>query len=162
MNRHERRRQTVINRHTRFMQEYVEHLHQLADRIGKPGVVHTACYHDDWCGIYDHEHGGLQQCTCKPMVRYFEEHGPVMIDKIKPHPLEPMAWKAFAERDHQDSTSLGYFLAGAVVTGGNHAYSKVARDVLTYMEAQGKLVRDRQGWWRPDGDRNERAGQSSQ
>jgi hypothetical protein len=61
------------------------------------------------------------------------------------HPLEPVVWKAFAERDHHDGSSLGYFMGGAAE---RHAYAEVARLVLGYMEKQGKLVRDKQGWWR--------------
>jgi hypothetical protein len=65
----------------------------------------------------------------------------------EPHPLESIVWKAFAKRDHQDASSLGYFFAGACVRGGSRAYHTVARDVLGYMESQGKLKRDECGWW---------------
>lgn len=68
--------------------------------------------------------------------------------EAKAHPLEPVVFKAFAERPHHDGTSLGYYLAGAVVRGASKAYAKVARDALSYMEGQGKLVRDERGWWR--------------
>lgn len=73
----------------------------------------------------------------------------VMSKNKQPHPLEHMAWKAFAENDHQDGTTLAYFLAGASVRGGgNKAYRTVALDVLGYMEDQGLLYREG-GWWRP-------------
>ena len=68
---------------------------------------------------------------------------------MRPHPLEPVVWTAFAARDHHDSSSLGYFLAGAIVSGGAEAYGTVARDVLGYMESQGLLRRDEYGWYRP-------------
>jgi hypothetical protein len=64
------------------------------------------------------------------------------------HPLEDVALKAFAKCECQDSSSLGYFLAGACVTGASRAYRKVALDILGYMESQGKLERDNVGWWR--------------
>jgi hypothetical protein len=65
----------------------------------------------------------------------------------EPHPLEEIALKAFAEKEHQDAVSLAYFFAGARVKGGNKAYHTVARDVLGYMESQGKLRRDDSGWY---------------
>jgi hypothetical protein len=65
-----------------------------------------------------------------------------------PHPLQSVVWNAFAENDHQDGGSLAYFLAGAIVRDDHGAYRTVALDVLLYMESQGLLTRDRQGWWR--------------
>jgi hypothetical protein len=65
------------------------------------------------------------------------------------HPLEPIVLQAFAKRDHQDATSLGYFFAGALVgPRGNKAYHTVATDVLSYMMHEGKLRRDNVGWYR--------------
>ena len=69
-----------------------------------------------------------------------------------PHPLESVVWNAFTGKDCQDGSSLGYFLAGALVRGGSKAYLTVALDVLGYMESQGLLERDEQGWWRKVGD----------
>jgi hypothetical protein len=69
-----------------------------------------------------------------------------------PHPLAEIVWKAFAENDHQDSTSLGRFLSGGTIVSGDAgtAYRTVARDVLGYMTAQGLLRREKEnGWWRP-------------
>jgi hypothetical protein len=68
-----------------------------------------------------------------------------------PHPLEAVVWKAFADSDCQDATTIAYALAGAIVRGGNKAYHTVASDVLGVMEDQGKLTRDRHGWYRPSG-----------
>ena len=66
----------------------------------------------------------------------------------KPHPLEDVVLRAFAKSDHQDASSLGYFLAGAILRGGgNKSYHTVAKDVLGYMEGQGKLRRDEVGWY---------------
>jgi hypothetical protein len=59
----------------------------------------------------------------------------------KPHPLEEIALKAFAENDYH-AASLGYFLAGSSVRGAGRAYDIVAKDVLGYMESQGKLKRE--------------------
>jgi len=67
----------------------------------------------------------------------------------KDHRLEPVVWNAFAERKGHDTSSLAYFMAGTVVRGGSRAYRKVARDILDYIESQGKLERDNFGWWRP-------------
>lgn len=65
----------------------------------------------------------------------------------RPHPLESVVWQAFDGRNAHDSSSLGYFLAGALVRGGSKAYRTVALDVLGYMEGQGLLERDGH-WWR--------------
>jgi hypothetical protein len=65
----------------------------------------------------------------------------------KPHPLQGVAMAAFAERSAHDATSLGYFLAGAHVTGGARAYRTVAKDLLGYMESQGLIERDDVGWF---------------
>jgi len=67
---------------------------------------------------------------------------------VAPHPLEEIALKAFAENDYQDATSLGYFFAGASVRGSDRSYNIVAKDVLGYMESQGKIKREG-GWYRP-------------
>lgn len=80
-----------------------------------------------------------------------------MVRKVKgsttPHPLEPVVRAAFAQRPHQDETSLAYFLAGAVVRPGAKAYHMVARDVLGYMECQGLVSRDSMGWYVLSSDR---------
>jgi hypothetical protein len=67
------------------------------------------------------------------------------------HPLAEIVWLAFSENDYQDSASLGRFLAGNVLISGEagRSYSIVAKDVLRYMEAQGLLRRDEDGWFRP-------------
>jgi hypothetical protein len=65
----------------------------------------------------------------------------------KPHPLEDIVLQAFAKSDHQNATSLGYFLAGAMVRPGANAYRIVAKDVLEYMKGQGKLQQDKASWY---------------
>lgn len=74
MNRHERRRQARMNRENDFVNDYVKHLPEIgAEQVGKPGrLVHAVYYHDDWCGIYD-GNGGMETCTCKPVVKYHTE-----------------------------------------------------------------------------------------
>jgi hypothetical protein len=67
----------------------------------------------------------------------------------RPHPLEPIVWQAFAENDHQDVTTIVQALAGAYVKGGHKAYCIVNKDVLGFMESQGKVKRDRSVWYRP-------------
>jgi hypothetical protein len=37
-----------------------------------------------------------------------------------PHPLEGLVWQAFAQNDHQDGTTIAYFLTGASVGGGGN------------------------------------------
>ena len=64
-----------------------------------------------------------------------------------PHPLESVVWKAFAEQNFHDGSSLAQFLAGARVRSAK-AYRTVALDVLGTMEDQGLLERDEQGCWR--------------
>jgi len=63
----------------------------------------------------------------------------------KPHPLESIVWKAFAEHDHQDASSLGYFFAGACVRGGSHAYHTVAKD-CPRLHGEPKEARTRRTW----------------
>lgn len=71
-----------------------------------------------------------------------------------PHPLQDIALRAFAESAAQDRSTLALFMAGATsvrsATGAQYmrAYRDVAMDVLGYMEAQGVLARDRDGWYR--------------
>jgi hypothetical protein len=60
----------------------------------------------------------------------------------RPHPLEDIVLKAFAERDIMDRIILANYLAGAYVHPGFSAYKMVAADVLGYMECQGKVCRD--------------------
>jgi hypothetical protein len=67
---------------------------------------------------------------------------------IKPHPLEEVALCAFAEQGNLDASSLGYFLAGGHhVRPGALSYNIVAKDLLAYMESQGKLKCDVSGWY---------------
>ena len=74
-------------------------------------------------------------------------------DDVKPHPLESIVLKAFQDGDRLDATKLFPYLAGCSAFGGkgaasgNKAYLIVAKDVLGFMEAQGKLGRDREGWY---------------
>jgi len=69
MNRQERRRRAAINRENKFVEDYVRHLPEVGfEALGKPGVCHMVCYHDDWCRIYDGE-----ACNCDPHVRLFAE-----------------------------------------------------------------------------------------
>jgi hypothetical protein len=65
----------------------------------------------------------------------------------KPHPLEEVALRAFAEQGNHDASSLGYFLAGGHVRPGALSYNIVAKDVLAYMESQGKLRCNVAGWY---------------
>ena len=55
-----------------------------------------------------------------------------------PHFLEEAVLRAFAQKDCHDGTSLGFVFAEAPVEGARRAYILVARDVLEYMESQGK------------------------
>jgi hypothetical protein len=65
----------------------------------------------------------------------------------KPHPLEDIVLRAFAEQGNHDASSLGYFLAGGYVRPGALSYNIVAKDALAYMESQGKLRCDISGWY---------------
>jgi hypothetical protein len=70
MNRRERRRAAARARHNKFVTDYVQHLPEVdIDAVGKPGVVHRVCFHDDWCSIYDG--GGV--CNCRPIVKFHAE-----------------------------------------------------------------------------------------
>ena len=75
MNRHERRRSVVMQRQSKFVNEYVHHLPEVGPEVlGTPGsLTHVVYYHDDWCKIYDPGSCGLASCTCKPQVRHFAE-----------------------------------------------------------------------------------------
>jgi hypothetical protein len=64
------------------------------------------------------------------------------------HPLEGAALEAFAKCKCQDISSLSYQLAGTADRACSRAYRTVARDLLEDMLFQGKLERDRLGWWR--------------
>jgi hypothetical protein len=64
------------------------------------------------------------------------------------HPLESAAKEAFARYKCHDVSSLAYQLAGTADRASSRAYRTVARDLLVDMEFQGKLERDRLGWWR--------------
>jgi hypothetical protein len=69
MNRRDRRRQAAINRQNRFVADYVHHLSEVGpEALGKPGITHVVCYHDEKCPIYDGK-----RCTCDPMVKLFAE-----------------------------------------------------------------------------------------
>jgi hypothetical protein len=67
-----------------------------------------------------------------------------------PHPLEPVVRDAFRGRSVHDRVTLACHLKGCthLSGGGDRAYLKVAEDVLGYMESQGKLTIDAQGWHR--------------
>jgi hypothetical protein len=72
-NRQERRRRAAMERHNRFVDEYVRHLPEisldaLGDALGKPGITHIVYYHDNGCSIYDGK-----DCNCKPDVQFFAE-----------------------------------------------------------------------------------------
>lgn len=74
MNRQERRRQNAKNRHSKFVNDYVRHLPEVgADAVGQPGLLHVVYYHDEWCSIYDKPNGTLDDCNCKPIVKYHSE-----------------------------------------------------------------------------------------
>lgn len=72
----------------------------------------------------------------------------------KPHPLEGLVLKAFKEHAVLDVTLLIPYLSGTTsfmgrgAVTGNRAYRTVAKDVLGYMQCQGRLVRDGVGWYR--------------
>jgi hypothetical protein len=65
----------------------------------------------------------------------------------EPHPLQNIVLAAFAERERHDAATLAGALAQGSA-GDDRAYQKVAHDVLGYLEAQGLLKRDVQGWYR--------------
>ena len=69
MNRHERRRREAMQKHNKFVNEYVHHLPEVGPEVlGKPGVSHMVFYHSDRCRIYDGN-----ACNCDPDVRIFAE-----------------------------------------------------------------------------------------
>jgi hypothetical protein len=69
MNRHQRRRRAVMDKHNRFVRDYVHHLPEAGpDVLGKPGVSHMVCYHDEWCQTYDGNGS-----NCEPVIRFFAE-----------------------------------------------------------------------------------------
>jgi hypothetical protein len=69
MNWHERRRQAAIARQNAFFNDYVSNLPEVGpEAIGKHGVTHIVCFHDNWCSIYDGE-----GCNCNPNIRFFAE-----------------------------------------------------------------------------------------
>ena len=73
MNRHERRRQTAMDRQTDFYSRYVRHLPEIApdnvaEMLSKPGLSHMVCFHDEWCEIYSGE-----ECNCSPHIKYYRE-----------------------------------------------------------------------------------------
>ena len=38
-----------MDKHNRFVRDYVHHLPETGpDVLGKPGVSHMVCYHDEW------------------------------------------------------------------------------------------------------------------
>src|SRR5258708_12892366 len=72
--------------------------------------------------------------------------------KTESHPLENITLQAFADREHHDGVSLGYFMAEASRSRSGiratRVFVKQAQDVLGYMERQGRLYRDEYGWYR--------------
>jgi hypothetical protein len=69
MNRHQRRRQNAMARQDQFFNDHVRHLPEVGlDVIGKPGVHHLVCFHDQWCRIYSGE-----ACNCEPHVKVYAE-----------------------------------------------------------------------------------------
>src|SRR5258708_37567326 len=70
--------------------------------------------------------------------------------KTESHPLENITLQAFADREHHDGVSLGYFMAEASRSRSGiratRVFVKQAQDVLGYMERQGRLYRDEYGW----------------
>jgi hypothetical protein len=68
MNRAERRRQAAMAEN-KFFDDYVSHLPEVGpDAVGKPGITHMVCFHDEWCSIYDGN-----ACNCDPRVKFFAE-----------------------------------------------------------------------------------------
>jgi hypothetical protein len=56
-------------RQNRFVESYVHHLPEVGPEVlGKPGVSHMVCHHDERCPIYD---GAA--CNCGPLIRFFAE-----------------------------------------------------------------------------------------
>ena len=68
--------------------------------------------------------------------------------ETKPHPLEVIAWAAFAERGHHDASSILEYFAGPIGRK-RRSYYIVAKDVLESMEKRGVLTRDAHGWYQP-------------
>jgi hypothetical protein len=69
MNRRERRRKAAMAKHNRFFNEHIRHLPEVGPEvIGKPGISHMVCYHDERCRIYDG-----QMCDCQPQIKFFAE-----------------------------------------------------------------------------------------
>ena len=76
--------------------------------------------------------------------------------RVKPfklHPLHGIVMCAYEDSEVHDASSLLIYLAGANSFGkdtekATEAYILVAEDVLGYMESQGHLYRDSEGWWR--------------
>ena len=69
MNRHQRRRQAAMDKYNTFVRDYVHHLPEAgSEALGKAGVSHMVCYHDEWCEIYDGK-----GCNCEPVIKLFAE-----------------------------------------------------------------------------------------
>jgi hypothetical protein len=69
MNRHQRRRRAAMAKHDSFYNKYVQHLPEVGPEVlGKPGVNHMVCFHDEWCRIYDGK-----GCNCDPQVKFYSE-----------------------------------------------------------------------------------------
>jgi hypothetical protein len=65
---------------------------------------------------------------------------------IQPHPLEELVIAAFESSPAHDRLTIAARLCGHAPP--HRAYLKVAEDVLAYMEGQGKLRIDDEGWHR--------------
>ena len=75
--------------------------------------------------------------------------------KFEHHPLQEIVLSFFNDkRPAHDATTVGYRLAGSLVTtkSGSYsptkAYKTVAVDVLGCLEGQGLIERDNIGWYR--------------
>lgn len=71
-----------------------------------------------------------------------------------PHPLQDIVLRAFSESAEHDTISLAVFMAGCTSLTDEKgkdcmaAYRIVAEDVLGYLESQGYLFQDQEGWHR--------------
>ena len=73
--------------------------------------------------------------------------GDVKHDLSNPHPLTHIAMQAFRDRPHHDGTSFAPYFERRP---GQHRSSvrNEAEALLQCLEGQGRLYRDRYGWWR--------------
>ena len=91
-------------------------------------------------------------------ARDWLRHGGEVVEgekQVNEHPLQKIVLSFFNdEQSAHDATTIGYRLAGSLVTtkSGSYAptqaYKTVATDVLGCLEDQGLIERDSIGWYR--------------